>query len=397
MRHAFLLIAGIFATPLAAQAPDSTHPGTPAKEFYTRVVEVPAKPDTIFVTDTIERPLASGADTAVSGDTTRITFWHQYVARFNDSVQVRVKAPANLPNQIWGPTGYFNETSSGPFTHDGGSASNKAAYLLDNIAEARARGVPFQPNLPCGGHSKENMGNCLRDSAGVAVFSRARFDSAMKAIAAPAVVAAVQKAHAEGLITGFNIMDEAWVSGGDDGAGNVVGNTWGPPGTISKARADSLCGFAKTLFPGVPMGMSGHLTVWEPTKPLKVCDFLTYQYSHRFGNLTTWRDAVLAQAAQSGYKVRFSLNVINGGTQDRDGTWDCASEGGRRGSRAPNCRMTPAQLLTVVKALAPHSHGGLMTWKYDGPDWATNAAYQTAIRDALAFVKTLPYKPVPVR
>ena len=63
-------------------------------------------------------------------------------------------------------------------------------------------------------------------------------------------------------------MDEPNVSGGGDG------NTWGPPGTMTKARVDSLCADTKAMFPTLPVGVQHRYDVFEPTKSYRVCDFV---------------------------------------------------------------------------------------------------------------------------
>jgi hypothetical protein len=39
-----------------------------------------------------------------------------------------------------------------------------------------------------------------------------------------------------------------------------------------------------------------------------------------------WRHAGLAMAARDYHAILFSMNVLNGGTQDKDGTWDCTRD-----------------------------------------------------------------------
>jgi hypothetical protein len=175
-----------------------------------------------------------------------------------------------------------------------------------------------------------------------------------------------------------------------------VGNTWGPPGTITRARADSLCGFVKKLLPpGVPVGLSDHLT-WDPGKQLKVCDFTQPQFSNRFGDIARWRDSILARAAKAGHQTQFSFNILNGGTQDRDGTWDCKDQGGRKGQRQPNCQMTPTQVTAAVTQLGAKTCSGLMMWRYD-PTRYSSADYLEVIRQGLLLQKSRYLDPCRVR
>lgn len=349
--------------------------------------------DTIFVHDSIVVPPPQiGVDTIVSGDTTRYAFWS--MKKVVDSVKVVVKPPPTPVGEVarWGPSGFFGGTSAtsptsalGKFTYAANENATRDDWLMDDIAEARQRKVPVMLAFPCGSHTWPKIGNCI-DTVTKA-FSMTRFDSALtKKVLKNYVRPEVVQAYKDGIVVGAQIIDEPWVHADPDDD-EFGGNSWGPPGTITKARADTLCRKTQMLIPGVPVGMNGHLTAWEPSKDVKVCDYLQYQYSYRFGSVTTWRDAVKAQGKRGGYQIQFSLNIINGGTQDKDGTWDCKDQGGRRGNRTPNCQMTPAQVETVVKALAPHSHGGLMMWRYDDSRYASTA-YLDMITRVLAWLKT---------
>src|SRR5262245_26224850 len=177
--------------------------------------------------------------------------------------------------------------------------------------------------MPCGSHSGDKnsageftkLGNCLVDSAGIATFSMKRFDSALTAVlGTKGIKDTLAALYRDGLLSGLNLMDEPWVSGGDDGAGLIVGNTWRPKGTITRARADTLCMKAHALAHGIPAGMSDHLT-WDPKGKLKVCDFTIPQFSNRFGKIGTWRDSMLSRSKAQGLQNVFSFNIVNGGTQ----------------------------------------------------------------------------------
>lgn len=383
------MLSTLLALALVVQVPDSTqtdsvpvqHFDVTQRLYFTRV-------DTLVDTVSVSGP-TKGVDTLKFGaDSMRLTFWS--IVRKDDSVRVIITAPGIVRKAIWGPSGYFQETSAstpgalGKFTFAANESSNRDDWLYENIVEAKQRKVPVMLAFPCGSHTWPKIGYCV-DTVTKA-FSMTRFDSALtKRVLKPYIRDTIIAAYKRGDVVGAGIIDEPWVHGGDDGSGNIIGNSWGPPGTITKARADTLCAKTKALIPGVPVGMSGHLTSWEPTKDIKVCDFLTYQYSYRFGNVVTWREAVLAQARRGGYQVQFSFNILNGGIQDRDGTWDCAQQGGIKGQRAPNCQMTPAQVDTVVRALGPFTHGGLMTWRYDGNKYNTTP-YHTVILSGLNYL-----------
>ena len=98
---------------------------------------------------------------------------------------------------------------------------------------------------------------------------------------------------------------------------------------MTKARVDSLCSEVKRYFPTLPAGVEHQHQLFEPTKSYRACDFIVDQYNSYMGSVTAWRDAGLAMAARDHHAILFSMNVLNGGTQDKDGTWDCAGTGGK--------------------------------------------------------------------
>ena len=154
------------------------------------------------------------------------------------------------------------------------------------------------------------------------VFDRSKWDGRMDGFNSSAIKSAVAGAVADGTIIGNVVMDEPNVSGSGDG------NTWGPPGTMTKARVDSLCGYVKELFPTLPAGVQHRHDIFEPTKGYRVCDFVASQYSSRvrrrdlvprFG-LWRWRGVTATRSCSA-------MNILNGGEQDKDGVYDCTGPG----------------------------------------------------------------------
>ena len=91
-------------------------------------------------------------------------------------------------------------------------------------------------------------------------------------------------------------------------------------------------------------------------------------------------------ARRDHHAVLFSLNVLNGGVQDKDGTYDCTGAGqAGKGTYSPNCRMTPSQLRDWGLALGP-SGCGLFMWRYDDA-YATNYDNQAAFKDVATGMK----------
>jgi hypothetical protein len=198
---------------------------------------------------------------------------------------------------------------------------------------------------------------------------------------------AVAQGVADGTIIGSSVMDEPYVSGGASGGGN----TWGPKGTMTKARVDTLCGVLKGMFPTLAAGVQHQHDMFEPDKSYKVCDFIIDQYDARRGDVTTFRDAGLAMAARDHHAVMFGINVLDGGVQDKDGNYTCDGAGqGGTGTYAPNCRMTSQQVrdwgLLLGKAGC-----GLFMWRADDQFMANSGNIQS-LRDLSSGLGAMPKK-----
>lgn len=303
--------------------------------------------------------VVEGSDTfTVYGSTSTVTNTTVTI----DSIvkKVPIPPPVVVLGRGYGPTNLLNEPLPyTPFTADGGASSNRPQWLLDNLAKARTRKVQIIPNLPCGAHSASKLGNCLAIVNGIVRFSKARFDSAVATYNIPAVRTALANAYKDSVLIAVNVMDEPWVTGGGDG------NTWGPV-SLSRALVDSLCMSARLALGNIPIGTSDQIK-WAQSGPRKFCDVGIFQFSYRLGQVGAWRDSVLTLTTQQGYAPIFSFNWINGGTQDRDGTWNCAQQGGVKGTRSPNCTMTTGQYIAAGTALGGSGCGALLSWRYDKP------------------------------
>jgi hypothetical protein len=277
----------------------------------------------------------------------------------------------------YGPTGNMLATAGAiaPFTAavQGVNPDN----ILAHLAKARAAKVRLELNMT-GGHHDRNY------APGGDRFDLATWKARMDAYNTPTIRQAIAAAVADGTIIGNSVMDEPHVSGAGDG------NTWGPKGTMTKLVVDQMCGYAKAMFPTLPVGVAHNYTAFEPTKSYRVCEFVISQYASRLGNVTAWRDGAVAMAKRDGYAVMLSLNILNGGMQDRDGTWDCAGTGGK-GTYSPNCRMTPQQVRDVGLTLGPAACVLLM-WRYD-EKFMADPENQRAFRDVAARLATLPARP----
>jgi hypothetical protein len=94
-------------------------------------------------------------------------------------------------------------------------------------------------------------------------------------------------------------------------------------------------------------------------------------------------------AQRDGIAIAFSMNLINGGTEDRDGTWDCTGTGGLGGA-SPRCRMTAAQVRDFGLVLGPAGCGFTM-WQYDS-NFMSRSDNQDAFKDVAGRLATAPSK-----
>jgi hypothetical protein len=239
--------------------------------------------------------------------------------------------------------------------------SYSASDIVTRINAARTKHMRLLLAMTGGSHS-----NYMTNG----VFDRAKWDAKMNTFNTLTIKSAIAAGVADGTIIGTSVMDEPNVSGVSGG------NTWGPAGTMTKARVDSMCGYVKNMFPTLPAGVVQRHDAFEPTKSYYVCDFIVDQYTTRAGSVATFRDAGLAMAQRDRIGILFSLNVLDGGTPDTDGTYDCAGTGGI-GTYGTNCRMTAQQVRDFGKALGP-AGCALLMWKYD-------ATFMTNTNNLLAF------------
>jgi hypothetical protein len=289
-------------------------------------------------------------------------------------------APTGIP---FGPFGAWNgltfnaNTEVFTLTHQGYSPDN----IVDRLSIARQRGVKQLPAMTGGARA-----NYLTDG----VFDMAKWKARMDQYNTPAIKAAVAAAVSDGTLMGNSVMDEPGNTGINEAN---EANSWGPAGTMTKARVDSMCGYVKAIFPTLAVGVFHDYKGFEPTKSYQVCDFIVSQYRMAKGDVTAYRDGGLALAQRDGHAILFSLNIIDGGAKDsvNDGVWDCPlSITGGYGSYAPNCRMTAQQVRDFGMVLGP-AGCGLVMWHYDDVFMA-DPDNQAAFRDVAQRLGSLPAK-----
>jgi hypothetical protein len=272
-----------------------------------------------------------------------------------DTSSVTLNAPASAPPPPsssatgipFGPFGLWAsattlETTAGPFTTS--QNSTDPGSIVTQISAARTMKQKLVLAMTGGAHS-----NYLTNGA----FDLSKWKARMDRFNTSAIRNAVAQGVSDGTIVGNSLMDEPEFK------------DWG--GVVTKPMLDGMASYAKQYFPTLPMGVNhgpgGYR--WRATERYRVVDYTVNQYAWvgSKGDLAAWRTAVLSQAALDGVTPAFSLNLLNGGVQDTDGTWDCSGTGGL-GTRVPNCRMTATQLDNWGSALVT-SGCALLMWRYD--------------------------------
>jgi hypothetical protein len=192
-----------------------------------------------------------------------------------------------------------------------------------------------------------------------------------------AIRSAVALGVADGTIVGNQLIDEPET------------RRWG--GVVSKKVIDQMARYAKNIFPTLPMGVNHGPPAhrWRANERFQALDYVLYQYNHHIthGNVAAWRQEVLAQAKRDGVTPAFSLNVLDGGVQDRDRNYTCTGKGqAGKGTYRPNCRMTASQVREWGRALGV-AGCTMQMWRYDGR-YISNRANQAAFRDIASLLKS---------
>jgi hypothetical protein len=228
-----------------------------------------------------------------------------------------------------------------PFTLVIGSVNADA--IVARINAARSRGLRLVTAMTGGAHASYKT---------YGVFDMAKWRAKMDSYNTPAITAAVADAVMDGTLIGNIIMDEP--------ANTSAENSWGPTGTMNKARVDSMAVHAKTIFPTLPMGVTLDYRIWNEDS-FRVIDFQVSQYRQAKGRAPDYRDGALALGARDGHAIVFSMNILDGGTP---GAGCPVPETGGAGTYGRNCRMTPEQVLEHGMILGPAGCAFLM-WRYD--------------------------------
>jgi hypothetical protein len=210
-------------------------------------------------------------------------------------------------------------------------------------------------------------------------FDMAKWQSVMNTYRNSALKKAVTAAVSDKTLIGNALIDEPETT------------KWGT--VLTKPMIDQMAAYVKSIFPTLPVGVNHGAPgyKWRSWERYTRVDYVVYQYAHWVtnGDVVGWRDAVLAQAKLDGVMPGLSLNILNGGVQDRDGTYDCTGPGqGGLGTRYPNCWMTPDQVRSWGEALTPYACVMLM-WQYDAA-YMSDPANLEAFKDIAALAASKP-------
>jgi hypothetical protein len=301
-----------------------------------------------------------------------------------DSQWIRVPDPPIPPGIPVGLFGTWDGTTLQPNTEvfTMTYAGVTPATLLARLAVARSRGVRMVTAMTGGARA-----NYLTNG----VFDMAKWQARMRSFDTPAIRSAVAQAVSDGILIGNSVMDEPF---NDGGPGNES-NSWGPKGTLSKARVDSMCGYAKAIFPTLPEGVFQDYRL-APDDSYLVCDFVTSQYRAAKGPLAEYKDGALALCRRDHHACSFAINVLDGGTpvQRRAGqtdylAGDCPlTTTGGRGTYFPNCRMTADQVREAGRVLG--SAGCFLTGFQYEAGFMAKPENQSAFRDVAAALASRP-------
>jgi len=322
-------------------------------------------PDTTSTADT-----TSGPDTTTTGsDTTS-----GVDSASTPSPPAPVPPPVSYAGLPFGPTGLWtaNRLNWGPEPFTASQNYITADTVILQIDAARSNHQRLVLAMAgAAGQAEDYLTN--------GQFDMTKWMQRMDTYRTPTIQDAVAAAVADGTVIGNMLIDEPETK------------RWGT--VLTKAMLDQMATYAKQIFPTLPMGVNhgppAH--TWHASERYQVVDYVLYQYAHwvTSGDVVAWRDEVLTQAKKDGVTPMLSINVLNGGVQDRSEAWACTGAGrAGRGTYWPNCRMTPDQVREWGSALAPYGCY-LMLWRFDR-EYMSDPVNQEAFKAIAAQAASLP-------
>ena len=208
-------------------------------------------------------------------------------------------------------------------------------------------------------------------------FDMVKWKSRMDRFNTTEIRRAVAAGVADGTIIGNSVIDEPET------------RQWG--NVVTKALIDEMGLYVKAIFPTLPVGVDHGPPAayeWRTSERYRVIDYAIYQYAWWVtrGDVAAWRDQVRSLAKQDGVAVAFSINVVNGGVQDRE-DWECKGTGGK-GSRFPNCQLTTQQLRDWIETLGTDGCAVLL-WRYY-EEFFARESNQDALKEIAAKLSQAP-------
>lgn len=235
----------------------------------------------------------------------------------------------------------------GPAPFTGTLEGVSPGNVLAVIAKARQAGVRLLLNLTSGPHKDYLTGG---------KFDRKKWSARLKPYNTTAIRNGIAAAVADGTVPGYMGVDE------------TEHLSWG--GVFTKALLDDMADEVHAIFPTLPFGIQHGPGAyrWLADQRFKKLDFVLYAYKwnvqlrnkYKPGDVAGWRTEVLKQNTLDGTVAVFSLNVLDGGVQDKSGR--CPQS--HPGTYVPNCWMTPDQIREYGSALIPHA-AYFGSWRYD--------------------------------
>lgn len=208
-------------------------------------------------------------------------------------------------------------------------------------------------------------------------FDLVKWKNRMQRFNTTTVKQAVAAGVADGTIIGNSVIDEPET------------RQWG--NVLTKALIDEMALYVKAIFPTLPVGVDhGPPAVyeWRTSEQYKVIDYVIYQYAWWVtrGDIAAWRDRARELAKRDGVALAFSINVVNGGVQDRT-DWNCEGTGGH-GSRYPNCQLTTNQLRDWIETLGTDACAMLL-WRHH-EEFISRQSNQDALKEIAATLSQAP-------
>jgi len=318
-------------------------------------------------------PLASGgdstppvapADTLAMGDSLGLTD----TLGVADTLSAGAVSYSGIP---FGPYGLYASVTGfawGPAPFTSSLDNTFAGSIVQRITAARQQHHRLVMAMT-GGNTSEYTTN--------GKFDMGKWKARMNTFNTATIKKAVADAVADGTIVGNKLIDEPETS------------KWG--GVLTKPMIDQMASYVKNMFPTLPVGVGYGAPGfrWRAYERYKVVDWVSsqYQWSFNQGGITAWRDAVLSWARAEGVTPAFSLNILDGGINDRVGAWDCVGTGGK-GTIAYRCRMTADQVRSWGQAVGP-AGCTMQMWRYDDA-FMSKSANQSAFRDVASLLNSKP-------